>query len=71
MAYLAQWAVFIDGDDLDPIEVAAAARRRVDDHQNDTWRIVDLNGPHFIVVDLYDRRIIPMSGGDADAASGS
>lgn len=71
MAYLAQWAVFIDGDDLDPIDVAAAARKRVNDRQNDTWRIVDLNGPHYIVVDLYDRRIIPILGGDSSAPNGS
>lgn len=52
MAYYAEWSVFIDGDGLDPTEVARRAREWSKDPSHNTWRIVDLSKNTSTVVDI-------------------
>ena len=58
MAYIAKWSVFIDGDDLDFVEVARRAREHCNDTRNNTWLILNIADGHCEVVDLRHERIV-------------
>ncbi len=58
MAYLATWAVFIDGEGLDPREVAKRAEKHSQDPNHSTWKVLDLDSGRVTVVDLSEDRII-------------
>lgn len=55
MAYYAEWSVFIDGDDLDLIEVARRAEQWSKNPDHGMWRIVDLAANTSTVVDIGER----------------
>lgn len=65
MAYMAMWSVFIDGDDLDPIQVADRARVHAANPDHQTWRVVNIDSGDSAVVDLRERCIVPMGGSPA------
>lgn len=58
MAYLARWGCFINEDEMDPIEVAAAARERNRPDDNQYWHVLNLETGESTVVDLDDRCVL-------------
>lgn len=55
MPYLASWSVFIDGDDLTPVEVA---RQALTHQQEPTWKVIDLDSGQTTVVDINSERVL-------------
>lgn len=69
MTYGASWAVYIDGKDLDPIEVARRAVEAARDPRNSLWKITDTDNRKILVVDLHNRTVVeeqPMKGYEED-----
>lgn len=58
MTYLAKFAVVVDGNDLDPFEVASRAREILLHPQGSTWLVDDLDSNKRSVVDVCEGRII-------------
>lgn len=52
MSYVASWDVYIEGDDLNPFEVAKRAQAEFADPNNQIWAIHDLDAGHSTTVDL-------------------
>jgi hypothetical protein len=63
MAYIAQWMVLVQGDGIDPVEVARQARELSLDPANDAWRIIDIETQESCVVSIIDNRVVPPGGG--------
>ena len=59
MSYLAAWTVYIEGEDLDPFEVAKRAREQYEDPMNQMWAIHNMTAMRSTVVDLHAMREIP------------
>lgn len=58
MGYTANWAMPVDGEDLDPFEVARRAQELIADPRRGIWLITDLESGATAAVDLIDRQVI-------------
>lgn len=70
MGYLAKWAIVVEGEDLDPLEIARRAHQLLLDPHKNCWAIEDLSTRKTAVVDLYEQRVIspessPPTGDDS------
>lgn len=58
MGYLAKWVTVVDGEDLDPLEIARRAHELLLDPHRNCWVVKDLTAGRTAAVDLYEQRVI-------------
>lgn len=67
--YIAQWGIFIEGEDLDPVDVARQAREKFLDPNNDMWQIIDMETGTTWAVEPNGRGVVPPASESHKAAS--
>lgn len=61
MPYLAQWSVFVVGDEIaDPVAAAVRAREMADEHFRSLWGVEDTETGDYVTVDVVKREIVPV-----------
>jgi hypothetical protein len=56
--YVASWTILVDGENLDPVEIASRGRELLRDVNKNTWIVKDVDSGELCVVDATAQRVI-------------